>query len=171
LRHTIASIFNGEAQIEATGHDIKVLSLFFYRTSCRLRRRGGPSSEHVHRMFREEWQRSGKTSRCARAEFTVHSLFRRDQDWHLEGHVWPGKRWQKRSQEPTRKSFRTKSCCFVKSNPRAFVFSHSALREGWDNPNVFQICFLRHTKSEFERRQQIGRGLRLPVDQSGNANR
>lgn len=52
-------------------------------------------------------------------------------------------------------------------NPRGFIFSHSALKEGWDNPNVFQICFLRHTRSEQERRQQIGRGLRLPVDQSG----
>src|ERR1019366_797567 len=49
-------------------------------------------------------------------------------------------------------------------NPRAFIFSHSALREGWDNPNVFQVGFLRHSRSELERRQQIGRGLRLPVD-------
>lgn len=51
--------------------------------------------------------------------------------------------------------------------PVRFIFSHSALREGWDNPNVFQICTLRDIASETERRQTIGRGLRLPVDQNG----
>ncbi|QCH29285.1 type III restriction-modification system endonuclease [Clostridium tyrobutyricum] len=48
-----------------------------------------------------------------------------------------------------------------------FIFSHSALREGWDNPNVFQICTLNETKSEMKKRQEIGRGLRLAVDQQG----
>ncbi len=51
--------------------------------------------------------------------------------------------------------------------PLRFIFSHSALREGWDNPNVFQICNLREMTSERERRQTLGRGLRLPVDQHG----
>jgi len=51
--------------------------------------------------------------------------------------------------------------------PLRFVFSHSALREGWDNPNVFQICTLREMGTETERRQTIGRGLRLPVNQDG----
>ena len=53
------------------------------------------------------------------------------------------------------------------SNPRRFIFSHSALREGWDNPNVFQICTLNESKSEDRKRQEIGRGLRLPVNESG----
>lgn len=52
--------------------------------------------------------------------------------------------------------------------PTRFIFSHSALREGWDNPNVFQICFLRHTKSETQKRQEVGRGLRIAVDKNGN---
>ena len=51
--------------------------------------------------------------------------------------------------------------------PLKFIFSHSALREGWDNPNVFQICALRDIHTERERRQTIGRGLRLCVDQEG----
>ena len=51
--------------------------------------------------------------------------------------------------------------------PLRFIFSHSALREGWDNPNVFQICTLNESKSSDRKRQEIGRGLRLPVDQSG----
>jgi type III restriction enzyme len=53
------------------------------------------------------------------------------------------------------------------TEPLRFIFSHSALREGWDNPNVFQICTLREISTERERRQTIGRGLRLPVRENG----
>lgn len=52
--------------------------------------------------------------------------------------------------------------------PVAFIFSHSALREGWDNPNVFQICTLNQTVSEVKKRQEVGRGVRLAVDQTGD---
>jgi type III restriction enzyme len=51
--------------------------------------------------------------------------------------------------------------------PLRFIFSHSALREGWDNPNVFQICTLNETQSTLKKRQEIGRGLRLPVNSEG----
>ncbi len=53
------------------------------------------------------------------------------------------------------------------SEPLRFIFSHSALREGWDSPNVFQICTLNETRSEMKKRQEIGRGLRLAVDSNG----
>ncbi len=56
------------------------------------------------------------------------------------------------------------------TTPLRFIFSHSALREGWDNPNVFQICTLNETKSDIKKRQEIGRGLRLCVDQTGARN-
>lgn len=52
--------------------------------------------------------------------------------------------------------------------PTRFIFSHSALREGWDNPNVFQICTLKHSDSNTAKRQEVGRGLRLCVNQDGN---
>lgn len=52
--------------------------------------------------------------------------------------------------------------------PTRFIFSHSALREGWDNPNVFQICTLKHSDSNTAKRQEVGRGLRLCVNQQGN---
>ncbi len=52
--------------------------------------------------------------------------------------------------------------------PTRFIFSHSALREGWDNPNVFQICTLKHSDSNMAKRQEVGRGLRLCVNQNGN---
>jgi len=53
------------------------------------------------------------------------------------------------------------------NEPLQFIFSHSALREGWDNPNVFQICTLNETHSDLKKRQEIGRGLRLSVNQEG----
>ena len=54
------------------------------------------------------------------------------------------------------------------TEPVRFIFSHSALREGWDNPNVFVICALKHSDNTISRRQEVGRGLRLSVNQSGD---
>lgn len=54
------------------------------------------------------------------------------------------------------------------AEPTRFIFSHSALREGWDNPNVFVMCMLKHSNHEISRRQEVGRGLRLSVDQNGD---
>lgn len=54
-----------------------------------------------------------------------------------------------------------------KNSPVRFIFSHSALREGWDNPNVFQICTLKQSSSDVRKRQEVGRGLRLCVNQDG----
>ncbi|OIO80206.1 restriction endonuclease subunit R [Candidatus Pacearchaeota archaeon CG1_02_32_132] len=62
---------------------------------------------------------------------------------------------------------RNKEQLLSMDEPLRFIFSHSALREGWDNPNVFQICTLNETKSTMKKRQEIGRGLRLPVNQKG----
>lgn len=53
------------------------------------------------------------------------------------------------------------------AEPVRFIFSHSALREGWDNPNVFQICTLKQSGSDVRKRQEVGRGLRLAVNQGG----
>lgn len=52
--------------------------------------------------------------------------------------------------------------------PTRFIFSHSALREGWDNPNIFQICTLKHSDNQLAQRQEVGRGLRICVDKDGN---
>lgn len=62
---------------------------------------------------------------------------------------------------------RDKEKLLDEAEPLRFLFSHSALREGWDNPNVFQICALREMGTERSRRQSLGRGLRLPVDDNG----
>ena len=62
---------------------------------------------------------------------------------------------------------KNKARLISQEEPVRFIFSHSALREGWDNPNVFQICTLRDMSSNTERRQTIGRGLRLPINNNG----
>lgn len=62
---------------------------------------------------------------------------------------------------------RDKERLLDRNEPLRFIFSHSALREGWDNPNVFTICTLNETSSEMKKRQEIGRGLRLPVNAVG----
>lgn len=54
------------------------------------------------------------------------------------------------------------------SCPIRFIFSHSALKEGWDNPNVFQICTLKDTSNEIKKRQEVGRGMRLCVNDKAN---
>ena len=66
------------------------------------------------------------------------------------------------------KIMRNKEQLLSMDEPLRFIFSHTALREGWDNPNVFQICTLNETKSQDRKRQEIGRGLRLPVNQQGD---
>lgn len=65
------------------------------------------------------------------------------------------------------KIMRNKEQLLSAEEPLRFIFSHSALREGWDNPNVFQICTLNETRSQDRKRQEIGRGLRLPVNEHG----
>lgn len=62
---------------------------------------------------------------------------------------------------------RDKERLLSREEPVRFIFTHSALREGWDNPNVFQICTLNESRSKDRKRQEIGRGLRLPVNQDG----
>ena len=62
----------------------------------------------------------------------------------------------------------TNKQCLIWSKPRRFIFSKWTLREGWDNPNVFQICKLRSSGSDISKLQEVGRGLRLPVNEYGN---
>ena len=72
-----------------------------------------------------------------------------------------------REAPPSSSSCATRSGCSRFDEPVCFIFAHSALKEGWDNPNVFQICTLNQTVSEMKKRQEIGRGLRLAVNQDG----
>ncbi|MBD3187518.1 hypothetical protein GF325_11855 [Candidatus Bathyarchaeota archaeon] len=76
-------------------------------------------------------------------------------------------RWAERDRKAFQLIMKDKERLLSPTEPVEFIFSHSALREGWDNPNVFNICTLAYSRSTVKIRQEIGRGLRLPVDSSG----
>jgi len=168
IRHTIRAHLDRERRIAATGAEVKVLSLFFVERVADYHGEGAPLPGMFDRLFREEWERSGRppgdcpdpaTLRVHYFPSTRTGLYR-----DAVGDSAGASEMQARAYEEI---VANKELILARENPRAFIFSHSALKEGWDNPNVFQIGFLRHSGSEIERRQQIGRGLRLPVDADG----
>lgn len=164
---------------------IKTLSLFFIDHVADYRVYGqtddrGPLAQLFERVYREEvdrvlhdlaWPEAHKAYlRGIRAEETHAGYFSQDKK---------SKRDVDRSEKEVEKSggedydliLRDKeSLLSLKDTERArvrFIFSHSALREGWDNPNVFVICLFKHTDNVVSRRQEVGRGLRLCVTQEG----
>jgi type III restriction enzyme len=167
IRHTIRTHLAREAQIDATNHGVKVLSLFFVEHVADYAGDEAVLPKMFDALFREEWTRAGRRAeampdpaelRVAYFPSTKTGILK-DTSGRVSDSEFEARAYQE--------IIANKELILVSSNPRAFIFSHSALKEGWDNPNVFQVGFLRHTRSELERRQQIGRGLRLAVDQSG----
>lgn len=167
IRYTIRAHLARQGQIDSMNRGVKVLSLFFVERVADYAGDDPVLPAMFDEMFREEWVRAGLLEsempdpaelRVAYFPSTKTGILKdtsgRASDAELEARAY-------------REIIANKELILDRANPRAFIFSHSALKEGWDNPNVFQVGFLRHTRSEFERRQQIGRGLRLPVDQHG----
>ena len=168
IRHTIRAHLQKQADVEQRGQSLKVLSLFFVERVADYIGDAATLPAMFDALFREEWARSGRPVDAMPDPAT------------LRVHYFPSTKtgiYKDTSGKANEEGFEARAYDEIiankeklldLANPRAFIFSHSALREGWDNPNVFQIGFLRHTRSDTERRQQIGRGLRLPVDQDGN---
>lgn len=167
IRHTIRTHLARQGQIDSMDRDVKVLSLFFVERVADYAGDDAVLPAMFDELFREEWMRAGHPEsempdpaelRVAYFPSTKTGILKdtsgRASDAELEARAY-------------QEIIANKELILDRANPRAFIFSHSALKEGWDNPNVFQVGFLRHTRSELERRQQIGRGLRIPVDQSG----
>lgn len=167
IRHTIRTHLARQRQIDSISRSVKVLSLFFVEHVADYAGDKGVLPALFDQLYREEWLRAGYPEgempdpaelRVAYFPSTKTGILKdtsgRASDAELEGRAY-------------QEIIAHKELLLDRANPRAFIFSHSALKEGWDNPNVFQVGFLRHTRSELERRQQIGRGLRIPVDQSG----
>jgi len=137
---------------------IKTLSLFFiHRVDDYL-----PADGWLRKMFEEEYQKATRTDyqefKTARPD-KVHS-----------GYFSEMKKTS--SIENDEKAYelimKDKEKLLSLDNPVEFIFSHSALREGWDNPNIFNICTLAYSTSDIKKRQEIGRGLRLVVNQQGD---
>lgn len=167
VRYTIRQHLERQRNIHEIGLGVKVLSLFFVEHVADYVGDEAVLPAMFDAVYREEWLRSGfeesampdpATVRVAYFPSTKTGILKdtsnRAADAELEARAY-------------QEIIANKELLLDFANPRAFIFSHSALKEGWDNPNVFQVGFLRQTRSDIERRQQIGRGLRIPVDQDG----
>lgn len=176
IRRTIREHLDKQLRLRPRG--IKVLSLFFIDAVDRYRRydeSGNATKGPYAEIFEEEYRRLATNP----AHQSLFDGARSAPEEVHNGYFSIDKRggWTdtNESNQADRDSaeraysliMREKEKLLSFDTPLAFIFSHSALKEGWDNPNVFQICTLRDIQSEQERRQTIGRGLRLCVDQSG----
>ncbi len=154
-------------QAQPVGRRIKVLSLFFIDRVAHYAREDGK----IRRWFVEAYQQISALPKYA-AMFgpggpleveSVHNGYFAT----VKGVAKDSRGDTAADDEAFELIMRAKERLLAMDEPLRFIFSHSALREGWDNPNVFQICTLNETKSEIKKRQEIGRGLRLPVMENG----
>ena len=180
IRETIRAHFEKEKELFNRG--IKCLSLFFIDEVANYRQYDDDGNEvkgKFQRIFEEEY---------ARLVNNYISVFDTDYDNYLRrftpqevhrGYFSIDKKGRSVDSAVKRGSdlsddisaydliLKNKERLLSLEEPTRFIFSHSALREGWDNPNVFQICTLRHSNSTTAKRQEVGRGLRLCVDKDG----
>jgi type III restriction enzyme len=177
IRRTIKEHLDKEKRLRPRG--IKVLSLFFIKKVEDYRKPDG-SPGPLADIFEQEYARLARlpdyNTLFAEVDVTttateVHNgYFSMDKKLitPFEGEIkLKGANQDSRDTETYNLIMREKTRLLDLKTPLKFIFSHSALREGWDNPNVFQICAFREMNQERERRQTIGRGLRLCVNQLG----
>lgn len=144
----------------------KVLSLFFIDKVDHY----APDDGKFRRWFREEYSRAAAMPKYEPLSLPevdkVHNgYFARDSKGRAKNSTTGTSRDDEKAYDLI---MRDKQSLLSVAEPLRFIFSHSALREGWDNPNVFVICTLNESISELKKRQEIGRGLRLPVMADGN---
>lgn len=184
IRETILSHIERERQLFSKG--IKVLSLFFIDEVAKYRQydaRGNAKSGIYAEMFEEEYKAIVDNLQLVFSDtpdywdylsnivadkthagyFSIDKRSGRMVDSKL------GDRKERTSDDVDAYDLimKDKECLLDRREPVRFIFSHSALREGWDNPNVFQICTLKQSGAEVRKRQEVGRGLRLSVNQDG----
>lgn len=168
LRKTIEEHFLKEKKFQGKG--IKVLSLFFIDRVSNYRSYidGSPVKGKFAVWFEEIYREiSGKASYKGLLPYTAEEVHNGYFSQDKKGN-WNDTKGNTLADDDTFKLImKDKERLLDINEPLRFIFSHSALREGWDNPNVFQICTLNETHSELKKRQEIGRGLRLPVNQDG----
>jgi type III restriction enzyme len=166
IRNTIREHFEKELQVAALPPEnrMKILSLFFIDKVANYTDDEGK----IRRWFVDEYRKISKEPRFSTLlPLPVENVH--------NGYFSVGKdKIAKDTNGSTQADddayeliMRDKERLLQLEEPLRFIFSHSALREGWDNPNVFQICTLADSKSEIRKRQEIGRGLRLPVMANG----
>lgn len=183
IRETILSHFEKEEKLFNMG--IKTLSLFFIDEVAKYRQYDEDGNEilgEYGKMFEEEYvnilndhitmfdtpYQKYLRSTCSDVSAVHKGYFSIDKKGHAIDSVV--KRGSEFSDDISAYDLilKNKERLLSFEEPTRFIFSHSALREGWDNPNVFQICTLKHSESNTAKRQEVGRGLRLCVNASGN---
>jgi len=178
IRRTIREHLDKELRLRPQG--IKVLSLFFIEEVAKYRSYdadGHSVKGDYARIFEEEYARAAKLpdyqtlfkevdlTHAAEAVHNGYFSIDKKGGWTNTEENNQGNR--ESAERAYNLIMKEKEKLLSLETPLKFIFSHSALKEGWDNPNVFQICALREMGSERERRQTIGRGLRLCVNQQG----
>jgi len=183
IRETIKAHLDKEKQLFAQG--IKVLSLFFIDEVAKYRDYDQPDEKGEYaRIFEEEYE-------LLKAEYLSELASDNDAYYQYLADIDPAQthngyfsidKKTNRLKDPAVGArsidsddvdaydliLKDKERLLSFAEPTRFIFSHSALREGWDNPNVFVMCMLKHSDNTISRRQEVGRGLRLCVDQNGD---
>ncbi|KGQ62393.1 type III restriction-modification system endonuclease [Gallibacterium anatis] len=179
IREAIAAHLEKERRLFVRG--IKVLSLFFIDEVAKYRDYDQPDEKGEYaRIFEEEYKAClnqlpwlqlgdyGDYLKGISAEKTHNGYFSIDKNKRL---IDPKVKKNNGSEADDVDAYdlilKDKERLLSFEEPVRFIFSHSALREGWDNPNVFVICTLKHSDNTISRRQEVGRGLRLAVNQVG----
>ena len=176
IRKTIQEHFDKQLDLKSKG--IKVLSLFFIDKVANYRiydsETGEAKKGKYALMFEEEYNeliQLKKYSSMGKASEVHDGYFSADKKKSKSGleyfEIKDTKGNTNADNDTFNKIMKDKEKLLSFDEPLAFIFSHSALKEGWDNPNVFQICTLNETVSEMKKRQEIGRGLRIAVNQDG----
>ena len=171
IEETVAEHFSKEKQLQPKG--IKVISLFFIDRVANYRaydEANNPIKGKFAEWFEDAFRKfSGKNEYDGLIPFDAKKVH----DGYFSSDRSRSRKW-KDTRGNTLADHDTFSLIMQEKErllnldePLRFIFSHSALREGWDNPNVFQICTLNETQSELKKRQEIGRGMRLAVDSDG----
>ena len=176
IRETIRAHFRKESTLFKRG--IKCLSLFFLDEVANYRRYDEDGNQMLGpygKIFEEEYMDELNNNINMFApdymsylnSISVHDTHNGYFSIDKKGHAINSTSDQSDDKDAYDLILRKKEELLSLDEPLRFIFSHSALREGWDNPNVFQICSLRQSNSESEKRQEVGRGLRLCVDKHG----
>ncbi len=181
IRETIKAHFDKEKQLFAQG--IKVLSLFFidtvakYRDYAQADEKGDYARvfEREYQTLKDEYLAELPLDQAYReyladidAAATHNGYFAIDKKTnHLKDPNVSKRTGDSDDVDAYDLILKDKERLLSFGEPTRFIFSHSALREGWDNPNVFVMCMLKHSDNTLSRRQEVGRGLRLSVDQYG----
>lgn len=167
IKATIKNHFEKELQVKGMG--LKVLSLFFIDRvdNYRIHKDGGYDLGKYGLWFEEIYKEVGQEYTMWLDILPVHKVHNGYFSKDKKGNLKDTSGDTADDADTYSLIMKDKERLLNLDEPLKFIFSHSALREGWDNPNVFQICTLNETRSTLKKRQEIGRGLRLPVNQNG----